>query len=347
MRIVGELCERSCTYLCEVCAESSWGWVVATGYSLRWFRSRSKYKTLSEWCLWGVWTLALWAINCLLHDNPLTWLTSDIDPCIGWFQFSGLWGVVLPICWRMGLWGIGWANEPYLSPSILIELSHCMDAVAPLDDTCDLSTNDSSSILDSCHLLSRIADETSAALLDALQWLITAGKLDLPWLCLLRSFIETTCHLSGHFSPPCLPFAVGDNPQLVLTSLIDPCHLSRQPLLPAFWDKTPPFTLLTSDNDPWCHRSDVRSWRAGNPLDTLTSDIDPCHFRVSLLEALPLDVVTTLSLPSLEVESSQVDVGLCATASLSLLNLNAKFEFERENTTSSKQRKGKRKERRK
>lgn len=48
--------------------------------------------------------------------------------------------------------------------------------------------------------------------------------------------------------------------------------------------------------------------------------MDPCHFKVSLLEALPLDVVTTLSLPSLDV-SSQVDVGLCATASLSLRNL--------------------------
>lgn len=56
------------------------------------------------------------------------------------------------------------------------------------------------------------------------------------------------------------------------------------------------------------------------PLDTLTSDIEPCHFKVSLLDALPLDVVTTLSLPSREV-SSQEATGLCATASLSLLNL--------------------------
>lgn len=285
-----------------------------TGYSLRWFRSRSKYNTLSEWCLCGVWTLALWAINCLLHGCPFAWLTSDIDPCIG-FQFSGLWGVAAPSCWRIGLCGIGWASEPYLSPSILTELSHW-------DPDCDLSTRDSSSMFDSCHLLSRTVDETSATLVDVLQWLITAGKLDLPWLCLLRSFIET-CHLSGHFSL-CLPFVVGDKP-LVLTSLIDPCHLSWQLLL-GFWGKIPPLTLLTSDIDPWCHRSEA-PWRAGNPLDTLTSDIDPCHFKVSLLEALPLDVVTTLSLPSLDV-SSQVEVGLCATASLSLLNLHEQFEFK-------------------
>jgi len=262
-------------------------------------RSRSKYSTLSEWCRCGVCTLALWAINCLLHWTPLVWLTSDIEPCIT-FQFSEHCGLVLPICWRVGLCGIG----AYLSLSSLLELSHWF--------ACDLSF-ESSSMLDSCHLLSRADDVWQISFIDAdvvVQWPITAGKLVLPCPCLFRSFIEV-CHLSRLY----LPF--GPIPD-VLTSLMELCHFSWQTLF-GFWVNIPPFTLLTSDMDPWCHRSDAPC-RGGIPLDTLTSDIEPCHFKVSLLEALPLDVVTTLSLPSREV-SSQDAAGLCATASLSLLNL--------------------------
>lgn len=76
--------------------------------------------------------------------------------------------------------------------------------------------------------------------------------------------------------------------------------------------------------EPWCQRSWFKpdDLEVGIPLDTLTSDMDPCHLRVSLLEALPLDVVTTLSRPSRDDEPSSHEVnGLCDTASLSLRNL--------------------------
>jgi hypothetical protein len=49
-----------------------------------------RYRTLSEWCRWGVWTRALWAISCLDDDDDadpwcvhelLATLTSLREPC--------------------------------------------------------------------------------------------------------------------------------------------------------------------------------------------------------------------------------------------------------------------------
>jgi hypothetical protein len=81
--------------------------------------------------------------------------------------------------------------------------------------------------------------------------------------------------------------------------------------------------MLMSEREPWCQRSWTKpeDREVGIPLETLTSDMEPCHLRVSLLEALPLEVVTTLSRPSRDEPSSQEVRGLCETASLSLRNL--------------------------
>ena len=227
-----------------------------------------------------------------------------MDPWRG-FQ-SWLWGLVGHACDLAGLWAIFWI------PGNFSDWSHCK--------LLDLSIRLSSSMFDSCHLPSWFTLEFvwQASILDE-QRPMTEGKLVLPH-CLFRSFIDA-CHLSDHLSL-CLTF-VGFT-SVELTSLIDPCHLSWTWL--DCWAGIPPFTLLTSDIEPWCHLS-AFTCLVGIPLETLTSDMDPCHLRVSLLDALPLEVVTTLSLPSLEL-SSQFGVGLWATASLSLRNLKIKRQLE-------------------
>jgi len=75
-------------------------------------------------------------------------------------------------------------------------------------------------------LLSRTADVWQILLIDVdiTQWPITAGRLDLP--CLFRSFIEV-CQLSRL----CLPFIDEGIIPDVLTSLMELCHFSWQPLL--------------------------------------------------------------------------------------------------------------------